>query len=59
MTAMANDRPIDEALADALRCTSHITDDRRLRARYIITDLRLRGWLLQRANRDQRGRFVR
>jgi hypothetical protein len=51
-------RPLDEALMDAIRCTSHITDDRALRARYIIQDLKLRGWQFQRITRDERGRFA-
>lgn len=52
-------RPLDEALMDAIRCTSHITEDRALRARYVTEDLRLRGWTFQRLDRDARGRFVR
>ena len=55
---IADDRPIDEALMDAIRCSTHI-EDRRLRARYVIEDLRLRGWSLQRVTRDLHGRFAR
>lgn len=50
-------RPIEEQVADALRCTKHI-EDRILRARYVVQDLKLRGFVVQRVNRDERGRFL-
>lgn len=51
------ERPIEAQLADAIRCTAHI-EDRILRARYVLTDLKLRGILVERVQRDARGRFV-
>lgn len=50
-------RPVEEQVADAIRCTTHI-DDRILRARYVLADMKVRGFVIQRVNRDEHGRFV-
>jgi hypothetical protein len=52
------ERPVEAQLADAIRCTTHI-EDRLLRAKYIVTDMRLRGFVIQHVARDESGRFVR
>jgi hypothetical protein len=55
---IAEDRPVYAQLADAIRCTTHI-EDRELRARYVLKDMELRGYIVQRVARDATGRFVR
>src|SRR3990167_9517033 len=49
-------RPVEAQLADAIRCTTHI-DDRLLRARYVLKDMELRGFIVQKVARDATGRF--
>ena len=49
--------PLSVAMTDALRCTEHISE-RAIRAGYILTDLKLRGWIVQRSVRDATGRFA-
>ena len=51
------ERPIDAQLADAIRCTSHIAEPG-LRARYVIADMRLRGFVIQKVVRNNAGRFA-
>lgn len=43
-------------MAEALRCTTHI-ENRGLRAGYLVTDMRIRGWVFLR--RDDKGRFAK
>lgn len=48
---------VEAAVAEALRCTRHIPE-RNIRAMYIVTQLRLDGYVLQPTRRGPDGRFA-